>query len=66
VKTETVYALWSPTNNDIALWSFYSTRDEALECCNFPAYQRWGYRVIPVTISYEPPKPAKLRKKGAK
>jgi hypothetical protein len=66
VKTETAYALWSPTSQVIALWSFYSTREEALSCCNFPTYRKWGYRVTPVTISYEPPKPAKLRKKGAK
>ena len=64
MKTIKAYGLWSPLNKDIALWSLYLTRAEVRSDGNLPTLQKAGYRVIPVTISYEPP--AKAKKKENK
>lgn len=61
MKAIKAYALWSPVNKGIAFWSLCLTQEEV---GNFLAHGNAGYRVIPVTISYEPPATAK--KKGKK
>jgi hypothetical protein len=70
VKTKKAFGLWNPETKTVDAWSVHGSREIVREAAvyelthrdGWPDFLKAGYRVIPVTISFEPPKPRARRR----